>query len=67
MSYYYLKKYSFNEDRKSTSIVIDRLSNNVNLSEWEKGFIKNIKYEYDFGKPLTVKQLEKLSDLWSKY
>jgi len=59
--------YSFNQDRKSITFVINELSHNTNLSEWEKGFIKNIKEHFESGKFLSDKQLQKLSDLWEKY
>ena len=59
---------SFNQDRRSIKFILSELSNNPNLSEWEKGFIKSIKVHYLIdNKYLSKKQEQKLSDLWEKY
>jgi len=60
-------EYSFNNNRESIAYVIDSLSDNSHLSEWEKRFIKSIKEYYDDGGFLSDKQSQKLSDLWEKY
>lgn len=59
--------YSFNNNRESINTVITRLSENSNLSDWEKGFIASIKEYYDGGGFLSGKQLQYLSDLWERY
>lgn len=60
-------KYSFVDDPESIGFVLNRLSDNRNLNDWEKSFIKNIKDYYDRGGFLSAKQKDKLSDLWEKY
>lgn len=62
-----MTEYSFNNDLKSIDFVMNELSCNPNLSDWEKGFIKSIKEYSDNGGFLSDKQLSKLSDLWEKY
>lgn len=59
--------YSFKNDIPSINFVINELSHNTNLSEWENNFIKSIKEYSDGGGFLSEKQLNKLSDLWEKY
>jgi len=59
--------YSFNSDLKSIDFVMNELSHNPKLSDWEKGFIKDIKKYSDNGGFLSERQLNKLSDLWEKY
>ena len=59
--------YSFNDDYESINFVINELSHNPNLSDWEQRFIHNIKTYSDGGGFLSEKQLQKLSDLWEKY
>jgi hypothetical protein len=63
-----MTEYSFNNDSKSIDFVINELSHNPALSDWEDNFIKDIK-EYCINKHgfLSDKQLQKLSDLWEKY
>ena len=62
-----MTEYSFNNDLKSIDFVINELSHNPKLSDWEKGFIKSIKEYSDNGGFLSDKQIQKLSDLWEKY
>lgn len=61
------EKYSFDNTLDTQKFVIERLSNNIHLSEWEKGFIKSIKEYTDGAGFLSENQLQKLSDLWEKY
>lgn len=58
--------YSFKNDRDSIDFVIEQLSHNPKLNDWEKKFIKDIQEYHQHGW-LSDKQLEKLSDLWEKY
>ena len=60
--------YSFKNNYKAIEFVLNQLSANQNLNDWEKGFIKNNK-EYVINNHgfLSEPQLEKLSDLWEKY
>lgn len=62
-----MTNYSFKNDTQSITHVINRLSHNHNLSDWEKQFVNNIKEYTINGGFLSIKQLEKLSDLWEKY
>ena len=62
-----MKQYSFKNDYDSITYVIDNLAKNFNLSDWEKGFIKNIKTYNDRGGFLSDNQLQKLSDIWEKH
>jgi len=62
-----MKTYSFENTLDNQKFVIDRLSHNIHLSEWEKNFIKSIKEYTDNAGFLSDKQLQKLSDLWEKY
>lgn len=62
-----MTEYSFRDNIESVRVVIVRLSNNPNLSEWERGFIKNVKEYYDGGGFLSDKQKQILSNLWGKY
>lgn len=59
--------YSFVDDAESIEFVLERLSTNNKLNDWEKSFIKNVKDYYDRGGFLSEKQKDKLSDLWEKY
>jgi len=59
--------YSFHNNIESIKFVLDDLSKNRHLSDWEKGFIKNVKEYNDDGGFLSEKQLQKLSELWEKY
>lgn len=59
--------YSFNSDYKSIEFVIKGLSSNSNLSDWEKGFVNDIKSYTNNGGFLSEKQLAVLSNLWEKY
>lgn len=52
---------------EATDFIIQRLSENNNLNQWESDFIESIKEQFKNGKKLSDKQLEKLSDLWEKY
>lgn len=62
-----MTEYSFNSDLESIDFVMNELSHNPNLSDWEKGFIKDIKKYSDDGGFLSEKQLAVLSNLWEKY
>lgn len=62
-----MSDYSYIDTIESTHFVIDRLSENKNLSDWEKGFISNIKEYFDNGGFLSEPQKQKLSDIWEKY
>lgn len=63
-----MSNYSFHQDRNSMTFVIHELSSNLNLSDWEKKFIKSLKQHYVVeNKFLSDKQTQKLSDLWEKY
>ena len=62
-----MKTYSFENTLDNQKFVIDRLSHNGHLSQWEKDFIKSIKEYTDNAGFLSEKQLQKLSDLWEKY
>ncbi len=62
-----MSKLSYIENLEIEKYVIDQLSQNRNLNNWEKGFIKNIKeYTSDSGF-LSDKQKNILSDIWEKY
>ena len=62
-----MPSYTFKNDIPSIQFVINDLSHNTNLSEWEKGFIKSVKEYSDKGGFLSAKQLGTLSNLWGKY
>lgn len=62
-----MSDYSFKTDKNSMAVVLRSLNNNKNLNEWEEEFIDNVNNRFLGGAPLTDSQLEKLSDLWSKY
>lgn len=59
--------YSFKNDIPSIKFVMNELSHNPNLNDWEKGFIKNNKEYSDDGGFLNENCLKILSDLWEKY
>lgn len=59
--------YSFKSDYKSITFVINELSHNPALNDWEDKFIESIKEYSNRGGFLSDKQLQKLSDLWEKY
>lgn len=60
-----MSNYSFLDDTASLTFVIKRLSDNTNLSEWEKKFVESVKTQG--GRTLSDKQKQILSDLWEKY
>lgn len=62
-----MTEYSFKEDQKSITFVINQLSHNPKLSGWEKGFINDIKDYYERGGFLSDRQTQLLSDMWEKY
>lgn len=62
-----MTEYSFKNDYKSITFVINDLEKNPNLTQWEKDFIKDIKYYNDNGGFLSEKQLNVLDQLWEKY
>ena len=60
-----MNKYSFCDDEKSIYFILEQLSKNPNLTEWEKGFVKSLSFrEAD---TLTEIQKKVLSNLWEKY
>jgi len=59
--------YSFKNDIKSITFVINQLVTNPNLNKWEKGFIKDVKKYNDDGGFLSVDQLKVLSRMWEQY
>lgn len=60
-------KYSYIDDIESRQYVIDSLSHNFRLSDWEKTFIADIKRYVERGGFLSSNQKQKLSDIWEKY
>ena len=59
--------YSFNNDYKSITFVIDTLSHNPKLTGWEKSYINDTKHYTDNGGFLSERQLNILSQIWEKY
>lgn len=61
-----MTEYSFKNDHDSIKLVIEQLSHNPKLNDWEKGFIKTMQ-GYDLPQWASPKQLQILSDMWEKY
>jgi len=62
-----IKSYSYLDIPETETYVIEQLSQNTNLNEWEHNFIQSIKDYTDKGGFLSDRQKQKLSDLWEKY
>lgn len=62
-----MAKLSYNDSCESEKRVINRLSENIKLNNWEKGFIKNIKEYTEGGGFLSNPQKITLSKIWEKY
>lgn len=58
---------SYVDTIESRDFVINRLSENRHLNDWEKNFIQSIKEYTEGGGFLSQNQKDKLSDLWEKY
>lgn len=63
-----MTEYSFKNDYKSIEFVINDLSHNTDLNDYEKKFVKNMKnYVIDNHGFMSEPQLQLLSDIWEKY
>lgn len=62
-----MTEYSYIDNLEAEAYVINQLSSNRHLNDWEKGFIKSIKEYTESGGFLSANQKQKLSDLWEKY
>jgi len=59
--------YSFIDTPDSRKYILNSLSTNKNLTQWERDFIKDIKEYTEKGGFLSNPQKKVLSDLWEKY
>lgn len=62
-----IHNYSYIDTPDSRRYVLEQLSRNTKLSDWEKSFIENVKEYHSGGGFLSGRQKQKLSDLWEKY
>ena len=62
-----MNELSYNDTSEAEGYVINQLSKNVNLNQWEKVFIRSIRNRIAGGDSLSKKQKSILSNLWEKY
>lgn len=58
---------SYADHPEAIEYIINRLSEEVKLNDWEKNFISNIKTQFSNTGSLSSKQKQTLSLIWEKY
>jgi len=60
-------KLSYNDHPDDERHVLNRLHENPNITDWERGFIESVLTYHNAGGFLSEKQKATLSKIWEKY